>query len=951
MKRYTATALIMAMLLLLCGGVPSYSLAETLQAAPLTQDGSATNGMIRVWLSSIRGKSSYTLTVSGGAYTVAGMSIPNGGKVRVDFSGGTVYVTANGGARISMGSSVTVSRQNGGVKIAESLAPDSIYPGDMRFFYSGGTAYVVCYLYIEDYVYGVLPYEMDNSFPLEALKAQAVAARTYAIRAKTSSGNYDVTDTTTHQVFRGVNYSRTRCIQAVDETWGVVIRYGGSYAGAYYSASNGGQTEAANHAWGGSAVGYLTIKDDPYDLANTRAVKKSYLIYSSSAQGSSVSAYTMICNALAAKHGGSANNYTINEITDVMLHTPMYAAPSKLYTQMRVSVTYNGGANTSVDIPIFTTVESTLGLGINGEKNEVYTVEREAKGYRITARRYGHGVGMSQRGAEQMAEMGMSYAQILGFYYTGVQRVRMNFTTSWPTNMQTPAPVEESPGISGGVTEAPGQSGGSMAVVSLTSGTLNFRSGESTTASIIGNIPNRATVAVLEYGAAWSRIRYGNQTGYVMTKYLIISEPAPTSGPVATVPPTAGSGTVVVQLSNPAETLNLRMYPDLAAPVLYRLRHGTELAVEQRLDGWTQVSYLGATGFVMNSFIRDGQPAAVATPTPVNTAPPVGTQGPVESASAWVRTNDGDRLNLRRTASSGSTILDRIPHGTEVPVLEWGTSWTMVRYNGVVGYVSNNYLSIERPGNTAAPTAQPTASAGSGYTSAWARTNDGGGVFLRQTASTSARSLALVPHGAKVTLLEVSAQWCKVIYNGLTGYMWGAYLTFTNPAAGGTEIPQMQSMAAPQATQPPVKNTVVGDKSSVINSGKTMLNSPTAMLSLRSEPNDLAAVRGTIGQGVAVDVLEYYGANVEWLYVRSGPAEGYALAEHFALSYRLARVRLSDADTSLTVRAAADASSGALAWISHGEIVTVLSESNGWARIRLSDNTTGYVSANYLENK
>ncbi|MCL1964208.1 MAG: SpoIID/LytB domain-containing protein, partial [Firmicutes bacterium] len=829
------------------------------EAAPLIEEGDAVNGMIRVWLSSIRGKSAYNLSVTGGSYAVNGVTVANGGKIKVEFSSGAVYVTANG-TRMAMGSSAVISRLSGGVKIAEALAPANLYPGDMRFFYSGGMAYVVCCLYIEDYVYGVLPYEMDNDFPLEALKAQAVTARTYAIRAKTTSGSYDVTDTTAHQVFRGVSNDKKRCIQAVDDTWGIVLKANGSYAGAYYSASNGGQTAANNHVWGGAALPYLMIKDDPYDLANARAVKKSYFIYASPSYGTSVSAYEMIRTALAGKLGGTSGSYSIDEITDVLLHTPMYAAPSRLYTRMQASVTYNGGSRATVDIPIFPTVKSSLGLGINAEKNELFAVEREEKGFRVTARRYGHGVGMSQRGAEQMAETGFSYAQILGFYYTGIQRARIHFTTNWPSSTQAPLPAEDAPGImteisarvslvsagdrlnlrkepadtseilvkipngaevtvlsdhgvwckaryenqTGYVSKAylkfsaeePDASGGAgMARVSVTSGSLNLRKEASATADIIGKLPDGARVNLVEKGDVWSRILYNNQTGYVMNRFIVGSIRQPET-PAATVPPLeevqpsarpARTGRVSVAPG----TLNLRAQPSLDADILLEIPYGDAVDVLQMDDTWCAVRYLGLQGYVMRAYLAVGEGASITPAPPAGTVPPDAAAYPRDDAVAWVNTNDGDRLNLRRSASSGSTVLIRVPHGAQVAVLERGSAWTRVAYSGYAGYVSTEYLMATQPGETTAaaprlsappqPDAVPSAG---GYASAWAVTRDGGSVHLRQSASTRAKSLALVPHGSRVTLEDVGAQWCRVGYGGLTGYIAGDYLTFTDPVTG-----------------------------------------------------------------------------------------------------------------------------------------------------------------------
>lgn len=1104
--------------------------AEVLSAAPLSVDSTATNGMIRVWLSSIRNKSVYDMTVSG-AYTVDGTTLSSGSKVRVEFSGGTVYATINGN-RKAMGQSVTLSRQSGGVKIAQSLAPSSIYPGDMRFFYSGGTAYVVCYLYIEEYVYGVLPYEMDNSFPLEALKAQAVTARTYAMRAKTSSGVYDVTDTTKHQVFRGVNYGKTNCIRAVDETWGVVLKYGNAYAATYYSASNGGQTEAAHQVWGGSAIPYLDVHDDPYDLSNKRAVRKSYMIYASPSNGSSESAYRMIKNALATKLGGDASQYTINQVNDVLLHTPMYAAPSKLYTRLQVQVSYNGGQSATVDIPIFNTAKSTLGLGINGDKNELFSVERESGGFRVYSRRYGHGVGMSQRGAEQMGESGIPYAQILGFYYPGASRVQLSLSTNWPgltESKQIPAEAaEQTAAIAAKVVledvngrlnmrasssedstvldripsgsdvtivatdgtwmqiSYKGQTGYVLrqylvwqqpqaqtttqavqnAIVRLESGALNLRSDKSDQATVLGKIENGATVALLEVSDPWARVRYDGAEGYVMAQYLQLQQASTQS---------TAREMATVSLNNPSETVNLRMEPSLDAPVLALLPQGTPLEIVSRGAEWSQVQYAGQTGHVMSDFLAFSaatpvqetqalqpvpeaqvQTESVAQPRyatvrvdsgklnlraqpngkadvearipngarvevlesgeswyairyegsigyvmgsylvfdATDVAPqatvatqPAATEGQMivqaipataqtaDAGSAYVMTGDGDRVNLRRRASHSSTVLIRVPSGEQVQVREYGEKWTEVRYKEYTGFMSTEYLRTEIPAvatqqvaSTATTASQPKAAETPAGVPAWIYTPDGGAVNLRKERTKDADALSLIPSGAEVTLLSSDAEWCRVLYRGMAGYVMTTFVSDVQvtPAqstpAALPEIPALPQdssailpdISAEQPSDVPMESVqttgpmhIYGDaKSTVVNSGKVKLNSPTATLHLKYSADDIAQNVGTLKQHDVVEVLQHYGDR--WVFVRKGSSAGYVLAEHIVLDFTVSRVALSDTSSTLTMRAKASSDASAVAELRHDTLLTVIGTDGSFSRVRLADGTDGYVATSYL---
>lgn len=150
------------------------------------------------------------------------------------------------------------------------------YLGSMKFWVDGVNVDVVNHVYLEKYLYGVVAYEMSNSFPLDALKAQSVAARGFAYKQLegTRSGIYDIGDTSNDQVYKGYDPTLTNVRQAVDSTAGQVLMYNGSAITAYYAASNGGQTDRTENVWS-AALPYLKIRLDPYDLANPSSLQKT----------------------------------------------------------------------------------------------------------------------------------------------------------------------------------------------------------------------------------------------------------------------------------------------------------------------------------------------------------------------------------------------------------------------------------------------------------------------------------------------------------------------------------------------------------------------------------------------------------------------------------------------------------------------------------------------------
>jgi stage II sporulation protein D len=142
------------------------------------------------------------------------------------------------------------------------------YRGDLKLYNKGGRIDVVNVVGLQDYLYSVVPREMPSSWPAEALKAQAVAARSYAVRAHRGGAEYDIYDDTRDQVYGGLDYGGGEAASstaAVKATAGDVVEYSGSVASTYFSSSNGGRTAASVDTWGGS-VPYLVSRADPADL-------------------------------------------------------------------------------------------------------------------------------------------------------------------------------------------------------------------------------------------------------------------------------------------------------------------------------------------------------------------------------------------------------------------------------------------------------------------------------------------------------------------------------------------------------------------------------------------------------------------------------------------------------------------------------------------------------------
>ena len=141
-----------------------------------------------------------------------------------------------------------------------------LYRGKLVVYLRGGRLTVVNRVGIDEYIRGVVPDEMPPSWSPEALKAQAVAARSYAVATRKTSGIFDLYPDTRSQVYLGIAHEAPTATAAVQATAGQVVLYGGKVATTYFFSSSGGRTASAQEVFPSAvAVPYLVSVSDPYD--------------------------------------------------------------------------------------------------------------------------------------------------------------------------------------------------------------------------------------------------------------------------------------------------------------------------------------------------------------------------------------------------------------------------------------------------------------------------------------------------------------------------------------------------------------------------------------------------------------------------------------------------------------------------------------------------------------
>ena len=268
--------------------------------------------------------------------------------------------------------------------------------------------------------------------------------------------------------------------------------------------------------------------------------------------------------------------------------------------------------------------------------------------------------------------------------------VKAYCTVTVPGSAVTPTPTPTPTPTGSAVTPTPTPMTGIPAFVNTVKGSLNLRAGMSTSATILRTIPENAPFTVLQYGGTWCKAFYNGTVGYVMTQFVRLAGTVPTGIPYVTPTPTpipTGSPYVVqfqARVATPSGSLNLRTNPWQGAPRILLIPRNAIVDVLQYDASWSFVRYGSFEGYVMSKFLSlDITPA----PSPVTpTTPPYTTTAQVVTLSGG--------LNMRKSPSSGAKRITVIPQYATVQVIQTGTKWCYVSYNGRTGYVMTKFLKI-----------------------------------------------------------------------------------------------------------------------------------------------------------------------------------------------------------------------------------------------------------------
>lgn len=312
------------------------------------------------------------------------------GKEVGELSARNAFNAQSGGSSVTLGkwrsSSLWIEpKDNGFVWIGSRW-----YRGRTRLVATGKGIIAVNHVDLDQYLYSVLGAEMSPTWPLEALKAQAVAARTYALYKKATGGTdtYDVGDTTKWQVYKGVESEAQSTQEASNATAGEVMTYSGKVILAVFHSASGGHTENVEDIWSGDSLAYLRGVPD-YDL------------------GAPVYQWTKTFSAgeIGRRIGG------VGAVTSM---TPERTTPNGRIITMLVRGSAGSKRVSGPDLRKVLQLRSTL-----------FSASKSGGSFQINGRGFGHGLGMSQWGAHNLAQQGTNYQQILSHYYQNATLSRM----------------------------------------------------------------------------------------------------------------------------------------------------------------------------------------------------------------------------------------------------------------------------------------------------------------------------------------------------------------------------------------------------------------------------------------------------------------------------------------------------------------------------------------------
>jgi len=515
--------------------------------------------VIRVLLSAGT-PSALTVTLSGN-YTINGKKV-TGGTITATNASGKVAVTHSAAGALVTGDSVRLIREAGAsdttnFKLTLSSGTTRTYLGDLVLLPSGGGLQAVNHVPMREYLYGAVRGEVSEGSHVELLKTQVIISRCFALveAAARTRQTYDVTDTTSTQLYVGYPASIPRIKAAVDELYLHTLRLGSTTVKTHYGTANGGATLTPKTRWGGTTAyeNAYQLRYDPFDLrgnannvtllvdgaapANMNSTLLEYLLALATANISGTA--TRIVSVSAMQGVDSAG-------TAVGLPT---TSPLVEQAGMKVTMEVARSAGANVTTTVTANFAALIGRGLKATGNIRFVTQVGVGRWHVVfGLSSGPRAGLSHRGAGQMAALGYTYVDILKFYYPGATLFDANGWAVSPIRDTSLEGVLAFLGLGGGAIPTPTPTPAPVitAYGVINAVDVNFRTGPSTSYASMAKLAKGTELGIYEAQkiGSWNYVMLlsTGQVGYVSDPYVTRTAdatptPSPTPRPPATPNP------------------------------------------------------------------------------------------------------------------------------------------------------------------------------------------------------------------------------------------------------------------------------------------------------------------------------------------------------------------------------------------------------------------------------
>ncbi|WP_057557259.1 SH3 domain-containing protein [Paraclostridium sordellii] len=440
----------------------------------------------------------------------------------------------------------------------------------------------------------------------------------------------------------------------------------------------------------------------------------------------------------------------------------------------------------------------------------------------------------------------------------------------------------------------------------VTATSLNVRSGPSTDSSFLFSIKKNDKVTILKSENGWYKISTANgHEGWASSEYISTN----------TSDTNQQSNKKVVNVDN----LNMRNGASTSYRVIMKLNKGTVIEIISESNGWTKIKHDGRIGFVASKYLSPIENNNQTTKPEQQPNVPVQPQVSVGKTKVVVATS----LNVRSGPSTGNSVIGSLKNNEKVEVISESNGWSKIKYNGKEGYVSSTYLKDSNEGGNSKPNETPKPNPNvETKTKVVVATS----LNVRSGPSTSHGIIGSLKNKEKVEVISESNGWSKIKYNGKEGYVSSTYLKDSNE--GGTSKPD--------------EKPNVGTKIKVV--AATSLN-------VRSGPSTGHGIIGSLKNNEKVEVISESNG---WSKIKYNGKEGYVSSTYLKDSNEGGTVTPPEQTktkvvtaTSLNVRSGPSTGHGIIGSLKNNEKVEVISESNGWSKIKYNGKE-GYVSSTYL---